>query len=91
MKALLIFRRLFKPKKTFNIDYNNESIADIRSLFDYFKPKKTDESFAGRRNNYIEYISEGDHNKNLLPEEHLEIIRPYLNDFLNHHKASGEW
>ena len=82
---------MFKPKKTFNIDYNNESIADIRRLFDYFKPKKTDEGFAGRRNNYIEYISEGDNNKNLSPEEYLEIIRPYLNDLINHHKASGEW
>ena len=59
-------------------------------MFDYFKPKKTDEGFAGRRNNYIEYISEGDNNKNLSPEEYLEIIRPYLNDLINHHKASGE-
>ena len=70
---------------------NNESIDDIRIFFDYFKPKKTDERFADRRNNYIEYMSEGDNNKNLSPEEYLEIIRPYLNDLINHHKASGEW
>ena len=56
-----------------------------------FKPKKTDEGFAGRRNNYIEYISEGDNNKNLSPGEYLEIIRPYLNDLINNHKASGKW
>ena len=74
---------MFKPKKTFNIDYNNESIADIRRLFDYFKPKKTDEGFAGGRNNYTEYIREGDDNKNLSLEKYLEIIRPYLNDLIN--------
>ena len=90
-ESIVDIRRLFKSKKTSNIDYNNESIDDIRRLFDYFKPKKTDEGFAGRRNNYIEYISEGDNNKNLSPEEYLEIIRPYLNDLINHHKASGEW
>ena len=79
--------------KSSNIDYNNESINDIRRLFDYFKLKKTDEGFAGRRNNYTEYISEGDNNdnKNLSPKEYLEIIRPYLNDLINDHKASGEW
>ena len=32
-----------------------------------FKPKQTDDSFGGRRNNYIEYISEGDDNENLSP------------------------
>ena len=54
-----------------NIDYNNESIDDIRRLFDYFKPKKTDEGFAGRRNNCIEYIAKEIilkiyHQKNIL-------------------------
>ena len=49
------------------------------------------EGFAGRRNNYAEYISKGDDNKNLSPEEYLDIIRPYLNDLINDHKASGEW
>ena len=60
-------------------------------MFDYFKPKKTDKGFAGRRNNYAEYISEGDDNKNLSLEEYLDIIRPYLNDLINDHKASEEW
>ena len=42
--------------KSSNINYNDESINDIRRFFDYFKPKRTDEGFAGRRNSYIEYI-----------------------------------
>ena len=66
MKALLILENRLNQKKSSNIDYNNESIDDIRRLFDYFKPKKTDEGFAGRRNNYIECISGGDITKNKL-------------------------
>ena len=77
--------------KFFDDAYNdaNKIIDDIRRLFDFFKPKKTDEGFAGRKNNYTEYISEGD--VNLIPEEYLDIIRPYLNDLTNSHKESGEW
>ena len=60
-------------------------------MFYFFKPKKADEGFADRRNNYTEYISEGDDNKNLLLVEYLDVIRPYLNDLINDHKVSGEW
>ena len=56
-----------------------------------FKPKKTDDSFGGRRNNYIEYISEGDDNEDLSSKEYLDKIRPYLIDLINDHKTSGEW
>ena len=59
-------------------------------MLDFFKPKKTDEDFAGTRNNYTEYIKEGDNNKDFSPEEYLHIIRPCLNDLINDHKASGE-
>ena len=79
--------------KFFDDNHNgeNKNIDDIRRLFDAFKPKKTDNSFGGRRNNYIEYISEGYDNENLLPEEYLSIIRPYLIDLINDHKTFGEW
>ena len=90
-ESIVDIRRLFKSKNTSNIGYNNESVGDIRRLFDCFKPKKTDQGFAGRRNNYTEYISEGDNNRNPSPEEYLGIIRPYLNDLINDHKAYGEW
>ena len=53
--------------------------------------KKTDDSFAGRRNNYIEYISEGDYYENLSLGEYLDMIRPYLEGLINDHKTSGEW
>ena len=76
--------------KSSNVDYNNENKSDTKRLFDFFKPKRTDEGFASRRDNYTEYIREGDDNKNLLAEEYLDIARQYLNDLINDHKASGE-
>ena len=39
----------------------------------------------------IEYESSGDNNDNLLLEEYLNIIRPYLRDMIDNHKAHGEW
>ena len=53
--------------------------------------KKTGEGFSGRGDNYIEYISERDNNRNLSPKEYLKIIRSYLIYLINHHKASREW
>ena len=58
----------------------------IKRLFDVFKQKKTDDSFDGRRNNYIEYISEGDEHENLSPGVYFDMIRPYLEDLVNDHK-----
>ena len=51
---------------------------------------KNDDGFGGRNNNYIEYSSRGDRYKNLSPEEYLDLIRPYLRDLINNHKASME-
>ena len=42
-------------------------------------------------NNFIEYESKGDQNKNLSPEEYFDIIRPYLSDMINDHKTQSEW
>ena len=55
-----------------------------------FEPKITDDSFGGSRNNYIEYISEGDYYENLSPDEYLDEIRPYLEDLINDHRTSGK-
>ena len=40
---------------------------------------------------YIEYESRGDNDDNLSLEEYLNIIRLYLRDMINNHKAHGEW
>ena len=78
-------------------DYNDDDFADddeyrrigsIRRLFknDYYKPIKTDNGFARRRNNYIEYTGRGDRYKNLSPKEYLDMIRPYLRDLIGGNK-----
>ena len=54
----------------------------------YYKPIKTKGAF---NNNYVEYESRGNKNKNLLLEDYLDTIRPFLRDMINIHKAHGEW
>ena len=85
-----------------NYDYNYDhaddddeyrKIGSIRRLFkgfdrDYYKPIRTEDGFAGRTNNYIEYTSRGDRYKNLSLEKYLNMIRPYLRDLISDHKPS---
>ena len=76
-------------------DDKYRKIGSIRTLFkefdrDYYKPIRTDDGFAGRRNNYIEYKSKGDRYENLSPKEYLNMIRPYLRDLINEHKPIDE-
>ena len=81
-----------------NYDFADDEyrkIRSIRTLFkefdrDYYKPIRTDNGFAGRRNNYIEYKSKGDRYENLSPKEYLNMIRPYLRDLINEHKPIDE-
>ena len=73
----------------------NTEVGAIRTLLkqfdrDYYKPTKADDGFAGRKNNYIEYKSKGNRYENLLPKEYLNIIKPYLRDFLDNHKLTDE-
>ena len=39
----------------------------------------------------MEYESRGDKDKNLLLEDYLNIIRPFLKDMINNHNTYGEW
>ena len=76
-------------------DDEYRKIRSIRTLFkefdrDYYKPIITDNGFAGRRNYYIEYKSKGERYENLSPKKYLKMIRPYLRDLINDHKATGE-
>ena len=72
-------------------DDEYRKIGSIRRLFkgfdsDYYKPIKTDDSFDGKRNSYIEYKTKGERYENLLPKEYFDMIRPYLRDLINDHK-----
>ena len=42
-------------------------------------------------NNYIEYESNGDRNKTLSNEKHLNKIRPYLTDITTDFEKSDTW
>ena len=55
---------------------------------DHYKPIKTDSAF---NNNYIQYESIGDEDKNLSIQEYIDIIRPYLSDIINNQKTQVEW
>ena len=74
-----------------DIDY--KGIKEIENLFnkineeDYYKPIKTKHAFD---DDYIEYESRGDKNSNLSLVEYLNIIRPYLVDMIDNHKAHSE-
>ena len=55
------------------------------SILDY-EPVLIKPGFDG---NYLEYMSNG--NDSLSFNEYLELIKPYLNDFINVYKTKGEW
>ena len=77
------FDRKFNNNNT-NYDYI-ENIRDFFSILDY-EPLLIKSGFD---NNYLEYMSNG--NDSLSLNEYLELIKPYLYDLINVHKAKGEW
>ena len=85
---------LSKLKKYYDYDIEFKGISDVGNLFnqsteeDYYMPISTISVFDNK-NNYIEYESKGDKNKNLSAEEYLNMIRPYLSDMINDHKTEG--
>ena len=74
-------------------DSEYRGIRDIENLFnqsideDYYKQIRTNPNGFDNKNNYIEYESKEDKDKILLPEEYLNMIRPYLSDATDDHKA----
>ena len=74
--------------------YQYNIVSDIRYLFneiskeDYYESIQIKSTFDG---NYIEYESRGDNNDNLSLQDYLNIIRRYLRDMIDNHKAHSEW
>ena len=65
-------------------EVNNRIIRDIRTLFEqeekvYYKPKRVSNLW---NNNYIEYESNDDKNRNLSLDKYLEKIEPYLRNII---------
>ena len=79
----------------------NQKLKRMKKIFlnyrsinkDYYKPIKTVSNFDknNNNNNNIEYERKGDKDKTLTIIEYLNMIRPYLGDIINDHKAQGEW
>ena len=74
-------KSIFKLKKYYDYDdIEYKGIRDLENLFnqstneDYYKPIKTTSVFDSN-NNYIEYESKGDENKNLSVTKYLYMIR----------------
>ena len=55
---------------------------------DYYKPTEVKSAFDG---SYILYESKGDKDARLSIDEYFDIIRPYLKDMIDSHKARNEW
>ena len=55
---------------------------------DYYKPTEVKSAFNG---SYMSYESKGDKDYILALYEYFDIIRPYLKDLIDDHKAKGEW
>ena len=73
-------------------DLNYKGLRDIRSILDskedYYEPIKINNAF---NDNYIEYESNGDKDKQLSIEEYLHMIKPYWSKMINSHKTRNEW
>ena len=73
--------------------YQYNITSDISHLFneitkeDYYEPIEIKSASDG---SYIQYESRGDSDDNLSLAEYINIIRPYLRDMINNHKAQGE-
>ena len=77
-------RNIFKLKKE-NEAIKDRTIRDIRTLFEqqeekhYYKPIRVGNFW---NNNYINYKSSGDRNKNLSVKEYLVEFKPYMRDII---------
>ena len=73
--------------------YQYNITCDIDHFFneipkeEYYEPLEFKSAFDG---DYIKYESRGDNDDNLSLEEYLNMIKPYLGDMIDNHKAHGE-
>ena len=76
--------KLQKYSITYGLDYLFNELDEV----DYYEPKKVKSAFNG---SYVLYKSKGDKDSKLSIYEYFDIIRPYLRDMIDNHKARGEW
>ena len=74
----------------YNYDFSDMMNTENLEALEHYLKCLIELGFAGRNNNYIEYVSKGDKYENLSPEEHLNMIRPYLRNLINEHIPTME-
>ena len=76
--------KLQKYSITYGLDY----LFNELDKGDYYEPREVKSAFDG---SYMLYESSGDKDSKLSIYEYFDIIRPYLRDMIDNHKARGEW
>ena len=84
-----LYNKLENKEYPDHYDPDHEGVWNVKDLFDevnedYYEPVITRTDF---KSNYTQYRGRGDKYKKLSLEEYLDIIRPYLRDIINNHKA----
>ena len=74
-------------KYQYNITYGLDYLFHEFNEEDYYKPTEVKSAFDG---SYVLYESKGDKDNKLEIYENFDIIRPYLRDMIDYHKAKGE-
>ena len=75
-------------KYQYNITYGLDYLFNELDEVDYYEPKEVKSAFDG---SYVLYESKRDKDNNLSIDEYFDIIRPYLRDMIDNHKARGGW
>ena len=76
--------KLQKYSATYGLDY----LFNELDQGDYYEPREVKSAFDG---SYMLYERSGDKDSKLLIYEYFDIIRSYLRDMIDNHKARGEW
>ena len=74
-------------KYQYNITYALDYLFNEFDEIDYYEPKEVKNAFDG---SYVLYESKGDKDNKLSIDEYFDIIKPYLRDMIDIHKARGE-
>ena len=75
-------------KYQYNITYGLDYLFNGLDEGDYYEPREVKSAFDGI---YMLYESSGDKDSKLAIYEYFDIIRPYLRDMIDNHKARDEW
>ena len=91
LKNIAKYFKNFKKYLEKLLKYQYNITCGLKYLFneeDYYEPEEIKSAFDG---SYILYESRGDKDSKLSIDGYFDIIRPYLKNMIDNHKARGEW